>query len=38
MIQNEFSADGGGTAFVHTLCLRVWVDVSRALMSPDGSQ
>src|SRR5215472_2765783 len=21
MIQNEFSADGGGTAFVHTLCL-----------------
>ena len=29
-IENEFRAEGDARASVHTLCLRVWVDVSHA--------
>jgi hypothetical protein len=33
-VQNEFRADDGARASVHTLCLRAWVDVSRAPKAP----
>ena len=29
-VQNDFRADDGAKASVHTLCLRAWVDVSHA--------
>jgi len=34
-VQNEFRADDGARASVHTLCLRAWVDVSRAPKAPE---
>ncbi len=34
-VQNAFRADEGARASVHTLCLRAWVDVSRAPKSPE---
>jgi len=34
-VQNDFRADDGARASVHTLCLRAWVDVSRALKAAE---
>jgi len=34
-VQNDFRADDGARASVHTLCLRAWVDVSRAPKAPE---
>jgi len=34
-VQNDFRPDDGARASVHTLCLRAWVDVSRAQKAPE---